>query len=241
MGVLEHHQHRPVPRLGCELAEHCLEQFLAFALRAKVEVCGGTRQRQQLAHQRDIVVAPRARREQCPQLPKLLNSRVVAGEPGGAFELSDEGVERAVLVVRRAEIAQARMWLGSDVLGQGSREPRLADARLARDQHHSSFAALRLLPTADKQLDFLVTPDEGSQASCMQRFEPAFHRTCAQYRPGVHRPGDALEVLCPKVLKLEQIAEQFSRAFGNDHPIRLGDALQTRREAWRLANDGLLL
>ena len=67
------------------------------------------------------------------------------------------------------------------------REPRLADARLAGDQHHSSFAALRLLPTAGKQLDFLVTPDEGSQASCMQRFEPAFHRTCARYRPGARR------------------------------------------------------
>ena len=87
MGVLEHHQHRPAPRLGFELAEQRLEQLLPFALRAEVEVRGGTRQRQQLAQQRDIVVIPRARREQCPQFAELVFDRVVAGEPGGAFEL----------------------------------------------------------------------------------------------------------------------------------------------------------
>jgi hypothetical protein len=43
VGVLEYHQHRPVPRHGFELAEHCLEQLLAFALRAEGEVRGGTR------------------------------------------------------------------------------------------------------------------------------------------------------------------------------------------------------
>jgi hypothetical protein len=41
MGVLEHHQHRPAPRLGFQLAEHRLEQLLAFALRAEVEVRSG--------------------------------------------------------------------------------------------------------------------------------------------------------------------------------------------------------
>jgi hypothetical protein len=160
VGVLEHHQHRPAPRRGFELVEQCLEQFLAFALRAEVEVCGGIRQRQELAQQRDIVVIPRARCEQCPQFAEPGFDRVVAGKPGGAFELGDERIERAVLVVRRTEIAQAGMRLAFDVLGQRRREPRLADARLAGDQHHPSFAALRLLPAADKQLDFLITADE---------------------------------------------------------------------------------
>src|SRR4029077_15283961 len=143
--------------------------------------------------------------------------------------------------VRRAEIAPARMRLGPDVLGQGGREPRLADTRLAGDQNPSSFAALRLLPTADKQLDFLVTPDEGSQASSMQRFEPAFHRTCAQYRPGVHRPGDALEVVCPEVFQLEQVAEELSRTFGNNHRVRFRNALQARRKVGCLTDDAAFL
>ena len=190
VGVLEHHQHRPVPRLGFELAEQRLEQLLAFALRAEVEVRGGTRQRQQLAQQRDIVVIPRARREQCPQFAELGFDRVVAGEPGGAFELGDEGIERAVLVVRRAEIAQAGMRLASDVLGKRRRQPRLADARLAGDQHHPSFAALRLLPAADQQLDFLVTPDERRlpRAQCL---EPAHHAALAEHPPCRLRLGKA--------------------------------------------------
>jgi hypothetical protein len=43
------------------------------------------------------LVIPRARSEQCPQFAELGFGRVVAGEPGGAFELRDEGIERAVL------------------------------------------------------------------------------------------------------------------------------------------------
>jgi hypothetical protein len=72
------------------------------------------------------------------------------------FELNDEGVERAVLVVRRAEIAQPGIRLGTDVLEKCRREPRLADAGLAGNQHHPPLAGLRLLPAADQQLDFLV-------------------------------------------------------------------------------------
>ena len=100
VGVLEDHQHRPVPRLGFELAEQCLEQFLAFALQAEVEVGGGTRQRQQLAQQLDIVAISHPQREQCPQFAELLFDRVIAGEPGGAFELRDEWIKRAVLMMR---------------------------------------------------------------------------------------------------------------------------------------------
>ena len=75
----------------------------------------------------------------------------------------------------------------------------------------------------------------------MQRLEAAFHRTRPQRRPGPHRPGDALEVLRPEVLQLEQIAEKSSRALGDDHHVRLGDPLQARREVRRLADDAALL
>ena len=86
-------------------------------MRAKVEICGGTRQREQLAQQRDIIVIPRRRREQCPQFAELGIDRIVAGKPGGTFKLRDEGIKRAVLVVRRTKIAQARMRFGFDVFG----------------------------------------------------------------------------------------------------------------------------
>ena len=47
----------------------------------------------------------------------------------------------------------------------------------------------------------------------------------SQRRPGSHRPGDALEVLGPEVLQLEQIAEELSRALGDDDRVRLGNRL----------------
>ena len=75
----------------------------------------------------------------------------------------------------------------------------------------------------------------------MQRLETAFRRTRPQRRPGPHWPGDALEVLGPEVLQLEQIAEKFSRALGDDHHVRLGDPLQARRQVRRLADDASLL
>jgi hypothetical protein len=52
-------------------------------VRLEVEVRGGTRQGQQLAQQRDIVVIPRARHEQRPDFAELGFDRVVADEPGG--------------------------------------------------------------------------------------------------------------------------------------------------------------
>ena len=50
-----------------------------------------------------------------------------------------------------------------------------------------------------------------------------------------------LRSLCPEVLKLEQIAEELSRAFGNHDAVRLRNALQACRKVRRLADDGLLL
>jgi hypothetical protein len=54
-------------------------------------------------------------------------------------------------------------------------------------------------------------------------------------------PDNALEVLCSKVLKLEQVAHEPARALGNYDAVRLRNALQARGKVWRFANDGLLL
>jgi hypothetical protein len=48
-------------------------------------------------------------------------------------------------------------------------------------------------------------------------------------------------VLRSKVLKLEQVAKELSRALRNDHAVRLRNALQARRKVRRLAYDCLLL
>ena len=112
---------------------------------------------------------------------------------------------------------------------------------LTREQHHLAFAALCLRPTPQQHFEFFFPPDKFRQAARVQCLEAAFHRSRSQRRPGSHRPCDALEVLCPKVLKLEQIAQELSGALSNHDAVRLRNALQARGKVWRLANDGLLL
>jgi hypothetical protein len=57
-----------------------------------------------------------------------------------------KGVERAILIVLRAEISQSRMRLGLDALRQCRGQARFADPWLAGNQHHPPFAGLRLPP-----------------------------------------------------------------------------------------------
>ena len=47
--------------------------------------------------------------------------------------------------------------------------------------------------------------------------------------------------MAPRSCKLEQIAEELSRTFRNDHSVRLCNALQARRKVGRLADDATLL
>ena len=84
-------------------------------------------------------------------------------------------------------------------------------------------------PAPQQQFEFFFPPDEGSQPGSVQRLEATFHRTSPQRRPSLTRPGDALEVLGPKVLKLEQVAHEPAGALRNDHRVWFRDALQTRR------------
>ena len=111
----------------------------------------------------------------------------------------------------------------------------------AGKQHHLTFAALCLRPAPQQQFEFFFPPDKLGQSGRVQSLETAFDRSRSQCRPGSHRPCDALEVLCSKVLKLEQIAHELARALRNDHAVRLCNALQACRKVRRLANDGLLL
>jgi len=74
----------------------------------------------------------------------LLLGGVVTPESGRLLELADDWVKRAVLVMRRAEIAQVGMQFRLKVLLQFHCQPRFADPRLTRQQHHLAFARLCL-------------------------------------------------------------------------------------------------
>ncbi|MGB9399202.1 MAG: hypothetical protein WCB69_08430, partial [Pseudolabrys sp.] len=92
------------------------------------------------------------------------------------------------------------------------------------------------MPAPKQQFEFFIPPDENGQTGRVQRLEAACRGTRAQHCPGPRRPGDALDVPGPEVLKFKEIAEKAARAVADDNHVRLGDRLQARREVRCLAN-----
>ena len=76
-------------------------------------------------------------------------------------------------MMRRAEVADARECLAAQPLIQRGLQARLADARLAGDQHHAPLAGFRLRPAPKQQLEFLLAADQRGQPGCAQRLEAA--------------------------------------------------------------------
>src|SRR5215470_18520012 len=101
-------------------------------------------------------------------------------------------------MMRRAEITKAGVELASDLLGKCRREPRLADARLARDQHYPSLAGLRLLPATDQQLQLLGAADERHRPRT-QCLEAAQHAAVAKDPPSRLRLGKPGKRLWPEI------------------------------------------
>jgi hypothetical protein len=147
----------------------------------------------------------------------------------------------ALSVLRRAEVTKSRLRLASEAFQKRSHQSRFADARFTSKQHHLPFATFCFRPTPQQDFEFFLTSHKLREAACMQRLEPAFYRSWSQSRPGPHRRRDALEFLFPKVLQLEQVAEEPARALRNHDAVRLCDTLQAGGKIRRLADDCLLL
>ena len=155
------------------------------------------RDRQHLRKERGILDTGRVLREQGIELVEPRFRRVVVHESSGTFHLADDGIKRAVGVLGRAEIAQARVRFAGEAFEKRRREPRFADTCLAGKEHHLAFTGLGSRPAPQQQVGFFVPPDEGGQSGRVQGLETAFRRTRPQHRPGRHRPRDALEVPSP--------------------------------------------
>src|SRR4029077_20319111 len=97
---------------------------------------------------------------------------------------------------------------------------RLSNTRLAREQRYLTFACFCFRPASKQQIEFFLPSDKLSQPARVESLEAAFHRSLSQCGPSSHRPRDALEAPCSKVLKLEKIANKLPSALRNDHAVR---------------------
>ena len=90
--------------------------LLSALLRSKVE-CGIASivwERQHLGEQRGILFGGRGLCQQRIELVELRLRGVVVRQSGGTFHLADDRIKRAVGMLRRAEITQARVRFGSE-------------------------------------------------------------------------------------------------------------------------------
>ncbi len=150
MRVLEQHQHRLQHRQPRHLRQQRLERLLLAPLRREVRetVFVAGRQRQERGDEPDLLGAGVRPAEQRFKLGQPRFRHVLAAEARGVLELGDEGMERARLMVRRAEIAQPRVRLARRLLQHRLRQARFADAGFADQYHHPALAGLGLLPAA---------------------------------------------------------------------------------------------
>src|SRR6266581_8038296 len=111
MRVLKHEQDRLLAGETLELIEQCRQRSAALLYRAERQrrIPLAERDRQQRSKKRRYGLNPRcAHGEERFQLVEALLGRIVCLEPGGSLQLGDERTKRAVGVVERALVTQAR-------------------------------------------------------------------------------------------------------------------------------------
>ena len=133
------------------------------------------------------------------------------------------------------------MGLVLEPSAQLAHEARLADAGLAREQHHLPLAVRGLPPAAEQQGNLLLATDQRREARGLARLEAAFRTTFAFDPPGGERLGEAPQALRAEVGQLEQAAQEPARRLADDHAARLRERLEPCREVRRLADHRLLL
>src|SRR5262245_54237731 len=142
MRVLEREQDRLLAGETLELIEQCRERPAALLRGAERQrwIALAERDRQQRSKKRrDGLNLRCANGEERFEFVELLLRRIVGLKPRRPLELGDERMERAVGMVGRALITQARVRLAGDALGESRHKAGLADPRLARDQYDLPF------------------------------------------------------------------------------------------------------
>src|SRR5215472_2688467 len=116
VNILPNNQHRLTRRQALDLHQLGMERFLLALLWGEVQrqIAVACRDRQQVRQQRNgLTEIIGSLGKNGLQLVQALIVAIVASEPGRPFELRDARVQGAVLVVRRAEMAQSGMLLAA--------------------------------------------------------------------------------------------------------------------------------
>ena len=234
---VEHHARRLARRRFGDLDEHA-QRFALVLLRRHRQLAVARVARDRQDRRDETHIGERAAVVADDQRLELVERRIgglAARELERALEVVDGRPERAVHVVRRALQAQRARALAFEALAQRAERAALADAGLAREQHHLALAVLRERPALEQQADLLLAADERGQALLRGRLEPARGLADTDDAVRTRRLRDALELRLAEVNVVEAAAREAPHALAHDDVVGRRDALQPRREVHRLA------
>ena len=125
MRIFENHQHGIDPRQRLDVRTKSFQRFLTTELRLNFNrrVASIVGQRQHFGKQRRILGRRRALRQQRVKLVRFRLRAVIVSKASGAQHLADHRIERAVGMLRRAEVPQAHVRLASKLFQQRDGEP----------------------------------------------------------------------------------------------------------------------
>ena len=120
-------------------------------------------------------------------------------------------------------------------------KPGLADARLAREQHHLALAVAGQPPPVQQQSELVLAADERGQAGRPPGLKPARSIVpLAGHPPSPHGLRKAAQGRPAEVDEVEHAAEQAPGAVGDDDRAGLRELLQAGRQVRGLADHRLL-
>src|SRR5215471_5632231 len=176
MRVLEREQDRLLAGETLELIEQCRQRSAAMLRGAERQrrIPLAEWDRQQRRKKRRYGLDLRcAHGEDHFQLVKALLGRIVCLERRCSLQLGDERTKRAVGMVGRALVTQARVRLAGDALGESCRKAGLADPRLARNQHDLPFALPGQPLALQQEVELVLAADEIGQTGGSDYLEAA--------------------------------------------------------------------
>jgi hypothetical protein len=151
LGVLEDHQERLPRRQPLELLEQDLAGSLPPAFGADLgwrSAPAGRDRQKRRQEQNRLLDLLGAQSQYCLNFRELYTGRIGVLDSGGSRHLFEHRVECAPAVEGRTLVAQPNVGFACQSVEQTQRDPRLADAWLAREQHGLSCAVPGLLPAS---------------------------------------------------------------------------------------------
>src|SRR5262249_43302218 len=135
--------------------------------------------------------------------------------------------------VRRAAAFEGGVGLVGDALAEHAHQARLADARLAAEEHRAPAAAAHHLPAIEEQGDLLLAADERRPAA---RGDRGWSGALPAHAMGGDRLREPLQLLYAERRAAKPAFGDPERGATDHHRPGFGHALEPRRDVDRLAH-----